>query len=335
MQKAVVPYTYLIRHKDSGNLYHGSRANKKGCHPDELLKADGYKTSSKIIKEIIDKEGLEAFEIINIEIFEDIKEAKLAEEDYHKKYDVRGNVYYFNQHNAGQKFNTTGIKCSEETKAKISKSNTGKSIGKGENHPNYGRKHNEETCLKMSISRMGDKNPNYGKTHSPETRSKISEANKGITVSEETLLKYKICNGGENNPMYGRTHSEETRKLMGERRKQKALERGPQPIIECPHCGFTSTSKSNMKVHHFDNCKEHPDYIAPPKEILFCQHCDKEFTLQCHLKVHEKRCFKNPLRKKRLKSPEVTCPHCSLQGSSNIMKRWHFDNCKHKVKDAA
>lgn len=27
--------------------------------------------------------------------------------------------------------------------------------------------------------------------------------------------------------------------------------------------------------------------------------------------------------------PLVTCPHCGLEGRSN-MNRWHFDNCKHK-----
>lgn len=24
----------------------------------------------------------------------------------------------------------------------------------------------------------------------------------------------------------------------------------------------------------------------------------------------------------------VTCPHCSKEGSSNVMKTWHFDRCK-------
>jgi hypothetical protein len=27
--------------------------------------------------------------------------------------------------------------------------------------------------------------------------------------------------------------------------------------------------------------------------------------------------------------PLVTCPHCGLEGRSN-MQRWHFDNCKKK-----
>lgn len=27
---------------------------------------------------------------------------------------------------------------------------------------------------------------------------------------------------------------------------------------------------------------------------------------------------------------KVTCPHCDSVGGINVMKRWHFENCKHK-----
>lgn len=56
------PYFYIIKHKPSGMLYAGSRW-KKNCHPDELLKPDGYLTSSRIIKEIIKDEGIDSFEV--------------------------------------------------------------------------------------------------------------------------------------------------------------------------------------------------------------------------------------------------------------------------------
>lgn len=26
----------------------------------------------------------------------------------------------------------------------------------------------------------------------------------------------------------------------------------------------------------------------------------------------------------------VNCPHCTAQGGANVMRRWHFDNCKAK-----
>tara|TARA_Y100000592_G_C5197655_1_gene189064 strand:- start:4 stop:489 length:486 start_codon:yes stop_codon:yes gene_type:complete len=28
----------------------------------------------------------------------------------------------------------------------------------------------------------------------------------------------------------------------------------------------------------------------------------------------------------------ITCPHCGKEGGQLPMKRWHFDNCKHKVR---
>lgn len=42
---------------------------------------------------------------------------------------------------------------------------------------------------------------------------------------------------------------------------------------------------------------------------------------------------KHSLRKPKSKftKPYHKCPHCGLEGHSNGMKRWHFDNCKQKV----
>lgn len=55
-------YFYIIRHKPSGKYYAGSRRNKHG-YPGELLKEDGYKTSSNLVKEMIQRDGLDSFEV--------------------------------------------------------------------------------------------------------------------------------------------------------------------------------------------------------------------------------------------------------------------------------
>ena len=34
------------------------------------------------------------------------------------------------------------------------------------------------------------------------------------------------------------------------------------------------------------------------------------------------------------KHRETTCPHCGKEGGDRAMKRYHFDNCKHKEKAA-
>jgi hypothetical protein len=37
------------------------------------------------------------------------------------------------------------------------------------------------------------------------------------------------------------------------------------------------------------------------------------------------------IQKLRFPKPQVTCPHCNKTGGSNIMGRWHFDNCKLRI----
>jgi hypothetical protein len=70
-----LPYFYLIKHKSSGKLYAGSRTTpqSKLANPTEFMKPDGYQTSSKIIKEIIKNEGLDAIEILDIVTIEDLR----------------------------------------------------------------------------------------------------------------------------------------------------------------------------------------------------------------------------------------------------------------------
>ena len=70
----------------------------------------------------------------------------------------------------------TGYVFSEETRAKIAKSNTGK-------------RHSTETKKKQSLAKLGKPSPNKGKTFSEEHRRKLSEAKKGIKQSPETIEK--------------------------------------------------------------------------------------------------------------------------------------------------
>lgn len=82
--------------------------------------------------------------------------------------------------------------CLQEVTRRLSSGKIAKSCGCGtkklqsiaqkerfknkENHPMYGKKHTEESRLKMKESRegmyVGEKNPMYGKSHTEETRQK-------------------------------------------------------------------------------------------------------------------------------------------------------------------
>ena len=59
------PYFYIIQHKVTKKMYAGSRW-AKGCHPNEFMQPNGYKTSSTKILEIIEQEGIDIFDVIKI-----------------------------------------------------------------------------------------------------------------------------------------------------------------------------------------------------------------------------------------------------------------------------
>jgi len=108
----------------------------------------------------------------------------------------------------------------------------------GENHPNFGISHSEETKIKISdklkgrteseetrkkksTSKLGYKNSFYGKKHSNETKEKISKTkegketwNKGIPMSEESKMKLSESKKGKK-------ASEETKKKLSEISKGK------------------------------------------------------------------------------------------------------------------
>lgn len=102
------PYFYIIEHVASGMRYAGCRFTEKktafsnnGCHPLELLKAGGYTTSSDKINSIIDKEGLEAFKIL--EIIEESVMNGLSSLEYETKFLTENNIAqnknWYNKHN--------------------------------------------------------------------------------------------------------------------------------------------------------------------------------------------------------------------------------------------
>jgi hypothetical protein len=72
-----------------------------------------------------------------------------------------------------------GKKHSDETKIKIQQSLTGQSKAKGHDSPNYGKKHSDETKIKISEANKGDNNGFYGKNHSDEFKAKHSARMKG------------------------------------------------------------------------------------------------------------------------------------------------------------
>ena len=102
----------------------------------------------------------------------------------------------------------------------------------GEDNPFYGKKHTEETRIKISENHAdvsGENNPNYGKPRSDETKQKLSELRKGKFT-------------GEDNPFYGKKHTEEAKKKMSEERKEKFIGEGN------PFYGKKHTEETKKKL---------------------------------------------------------------------------------------
>ena len=66
-----------------------------------------------------------------------------------------------------------------------------------------GKKHSDESKLKMSAAKKGERHPNSGKKLSDETKLKMSAAKKGKRMSDESELKISAAKKGKRNPCFG------------------------------------------------------------------------------------------------------------------------------------
>jgi group I intron endonuclease len=179
----------------------------------------------------LNKYGTESFSWEILCVCYDLKQLNIMEEFYIWKTNSVNKLLGYNIKLGGNNSN-----LSEDTKKKI-----------GEKA--RGRKHSEESKIKMSLSRSGENHFRFGKNlteehkeklrqskigtkHSEESKAKMSLAKMGaknvnygkkIQMSQETKDKISKKSIGENNPMWGKNHSEESR----ERMSKKAMGRIP------------------------------------------------------------------------------------------------------------
>ena len=92
------PYFYIIQDTRNGKYYAGAKW-AKDADPDNLMKENGYITSSITIKNIILISGVSAFKIRKIRKFETAEEAYDYESKFLIKVDARDNNRFYNGHN--------------------------------------------------------------------------------------------------------------------------------------------------------------------------------------------------------------------------------------------
>jgi group I intron endonuclease len=141
---------------------------------------------------------------------------------------------------------------------------------------------------------------NKGKTniYSEESLRKMSESRIGIPQTKEANDKRSKTQSGVKRPQDViekiRKAKQENPKIYTDLDRDKIRQQmvafNKENKIECPWCHKQATL-FNAKCWHFDNCKLNPN-------------CQKE---------------------------KVVCPHCNKSGVKGVMMRkYHFDNCKHK-----
>lgn len=149
-------------------FYIGSRVANR-VPPEKDVK---YWGSSNVVTPLV-KSPPNNFVKIILKTFDSPEEALQHEIELHEKYDVARNPFFYNECKATSTgFSTTGIKFSEEHRAKLSAAKAGRKNGP----PSM------ETRSKISKA-------NRGKARSVEARAKISATLSGVPRSAETRLK--------------------------------------------------------------------------------------------------------------------------------------------------
>ena len=165
----VMPYTYLIKHKPSNTFYYGCRFSKKS-DPSDLMVT--YFTSSKYVKELILRDGVESFQFEIRKVFVDADSCRKWEHKVLRRLRVTKRDDFINKtDNVSFSFDAImrgclGRRPSDLTLKAISengKRNKGrkhspevnKKKGTPGNKHKLGKKESEETRLKKSLAKLG------------------------------------------------------------------------------------------------------------------------------------------------------------------------------------
>jgi hypothetical protein len=212
-------YVYLIEQK---NPLPGQPVQYIGVRSCECnVGDDEYMSSSKYVKEAIEKYGKNQFNKIILKRFDNRRDANKYEMQLQEEFDVSKSNFFFNR-----------IKTKEN----------GLGVGPGEMNPFYGKRHTEEYKQmlreKMKTVDCVPKKTRKGEKHTPEAKAKI-----------KAVIAKKMAEGTwVNNFNYDERSELHKKKLSESIRKNNKM-------ATCIHCGL-KTRPGNIVKWHNDKCKK-------------------------------------------------------------------------------
>jgi hypothetical protein len=223
----ITPYFYIIQHIPSKKYYAGCKINSS-ADPSNLMTNKGYKTTSKVVKKLIEEDGLDSFVVLKLKTFQNAQEALDYECKFLKRVNAAENTRFINLHNGGKNFvNKGGYKLSESTKNKMRKPKSDETVRK---QTQALKNRSRESYEKMVTTRKNNGMPwiseeqrikiaNFNSTYWSEEqkekhRQTMIDFYKKNPISEDTKIKLKALNSGKSNNMYGKKHSDHTKEKM-------------------------------------------------------------------------------------------------------------------------
>lgn len=223
---------YKIINVVNNKFYVGSTTNKKVRFRQHRNLLRGNRHHCKHLQASWNKYGEDKFEFVVVEIVSEGMSLQQVEDIYLLQH-VGQPMCYNSGYSSDAPWRNAppqatpnfGKVMAQQQKEKISEALKEFYAADYFNHPRVGKKHTEETKLKIKQNRAptaGENHYRYGKTLSDETKAKIGAAQRGKPkvegrkVSEEGLLKIRenIESGRSHKHWLGRKHTEEAKEKM-------------------------------------------------------------------------------------------------------------------------
>jgi group I intron endonuclease len=163
-----------------------------------------------------------------------------------------------------------------------------------------------------NVSKGGDiSGYSRGMVRSEEHCRRLSESKKGHEVSEETKEKLRQAN-------LGKKASEETKRKQSESNKKYVPSQETKEKLRQVGLGHEVSSETRKKISESNKGK-----------VAWNKGKESVFLGKTHTEESKKK-MSEYVRNRSV----LECPYCNIQCNIiSVMKKHHFDNCKHKPKE--